>query len=305
MFDTLKTFLREPLLHFLALGFCFFAAYGALNNSVENDPENRITVDRKTLLTYLQFRAKAFDTERFEQVLDSMPDQDRQRLIDDYVREETLYRQAKALQLDTNDNVARQRLIQQMRYLTQSVVSADTSITDDALQAYYQENKGRYLEPATITFTHVFFSTARRSPESAEALASQQLTELNDQQIPFHQALGFGERFLYHRNYVRKEADLIGSHFGDAMASEVFNLPVSDSQWQGPYQSPYGYHLVLATQQTPAITPELVDIKNRVAQDLLQQRQQQQLELAIEQMVDDYEVNITAEFPSTPSVEGA
>ena len=103
---------------------------------------------------------------------------------------------------------------------------------------------------------------------------------------------------------MRKEADLIGSHFGDAMASEVFNLPVSDSQWQGPYQSPYGYHLVLATQQTPAITPELVDIKNRVAQDLLQQRQQQQMELAIEQMVDDYEVSITAEFPSTPSVEG-
>jgi hypothetical protein len=72
-------------------------------------------------------------------------------------------------------------------------------------------------------------------------MARQQLDALNQQKTPFHRATGFGERFLYHRNYVRKEADFIASHFGELMQAAVFDLPVSDTQWQGPYQSPYGY----------------------------------------------------------------
>ena len=299
MSEWIKLIVKEPLLHFLAIGLCLFLVYGVLNPSADNEQSNRINVDRDALLTYLQYKAKTFDNDRFNQALDKMSVAERQGLIENYVRDETLYREAKALQLDRNDNIARQRLIQQMRYLTQSVVSAGQSITEDALFAYFDENAERYLEPATTTFTHVFFSTAERSPESAEALANQQLAKLNEQQIPFHRAIGIGERFLYHRNYVRKDADLISSHFGEDMASTIFALPTNDIRWQGPYRSTYGYHLVLVTQQTSAYTPALEEIKNRVAQDLRQQHQQQQLNHAITRMVQHYEVTVTAELQAS------
>ena len=288
--------IKEPLLHFLALGLGLFLFYGALNPGNAGDNPDRIVVDRDTLLTYLQYRLKAFDADRAGQQLDQLPAGQRQQLIDDYIREETLYREAKALQLDKNDNVARQRLVQQMRYLAQSMLEAGIRFTEDELRAYQQQYANRYLEPAKITFTHVFISTDQRADKEAKALAQQQLQQLNQQQVPFHQAPGFGERFLYHRNYVKKEADFIASHFGEVLQQAVFDLPVSDSQWHGPYRSAYGYHLVLVVQQSAEYQPDFEAVKNRVAQDLLQQRRQQQLEQAIGKMVEQYTVDIAADL---------
>ncbi len=291
----IKQAAREPLLHFLLLGLCLFLAYGSLNpNNTETD-QDRIVVDRDTLLTYMQYRAKAFDAKRAGQQLEAMPSERRQQLIDSYIREETLYREAKALQLDKNDSVARQRMIQQMRYLMQSMITASIELTEDELQAYQEKYAERYAEPAKTTFTHVFFSTAGRSDDEAQQLAKQQLAELNQQQIPFHKALGFGERFLYHRNYVQKEADFIASHFGETLQAAVSALPTSETEWQGPYPSPYGYHLVLVVQQTPEYHPTFDEVKSRVAQDLMQERRQQQVDRAIAQMIERYDVEVSVD----------
>lgn len=289
--------LKEPLIHFLALGILLFVIDGAINPGNPEDNADRIVVDREALLTYMQYRAKAFDAERAQQQLDAMPNDSRQQLIDSYIQEETLYREAKALQLDKNDSVARQRLIQQMRYLTQSFISAGIELTETELKTYQEANAERYLEPAKITFTHVFFSTAGRSDDEAKQLAQDKLNQLNQQQVPFHQAPGFGERFLYHRNYVKKDAEFIASHFGEGLQTAVFDLSTSEAQWYGPYQSPYGYHLVLVAQQIPEYQPNFDEVKNRVAQDLLQERRQQQVDQAIAQMIERYDVDVTVEKP--------
>ena len=286
--------LKEPLTHFLAMGLGLFLLYNALNPIQADDSGITIVVDRAHLLNFIQYRAKRFDSVNVSAQLDAMPDDVKTRLIDDYVREEVLYREATALQLDKNDTVARQRLIQQMRYLTQSFISAGLTFTEAELHAYQTDHADRYKEPAKVTFTHVFFSTESRPLSEAQALAQRQLSELNQQQIPFHQAMAHGERFLYHRNYVNKDADLIASHFGEALQQAVFGLNASESQWQGPYQSPYGVHLVLVTQHSPEYSPPLEEVKVRVAQDLHQQRRQEQLELAIKRMIEGYDIEVSA-----------
>ena len=43
----------------------------------------------------------------------------RQQLVDDYIRDEVLFREALALNLDNNDQLIRRRLIQKMEYLSQ------------------------------------------------------------------------------------------------------------------------------------------------------------------------------------------
>lgn len=113
-------FLKDPLFHFLILGCCLFVVFKALNPE-STQPDNETTlVNQDTLLTYIQYRGKSFDEQRFSQQLYAMPAAQRERLVDDYVREEVLFHEAKKLQLDQNDQVFRQRLIQKMRYLTQS-----------------------------------------------------------------------------------------------------------------------------------------------------------------------------------------
>lgn len=283
-------FLKDPLFHFLILGCCLFVVFAALNPEPSQPNNETILVNQDTLLRYIQYRAKSFDEQRFDQQWHAMPAAQRERLVDDYVREEVLFREAKKLQLDQNDQVFRQRLIQKMRYLTQSFIRAGQPVTELELLRFYEQNTARYKEPSTVTFTHVFFSSERRSLTEARALAEKQLLILNKQRIPFHQALGFGERFLYHRNYVQKEADLVASHFSEHLQKLVFSQTPSDTHWLGPYQSPYGYHLVLLTQNSPETTPAFDEVKERVTQDWQQQNLQEQLDAAIARMTESYTI---------------
>lgn len=282
--------IKEPLLHFLLIGACLFVAFQAINGTSVNENSRAIEVSQAKLLSFLQYRARKFNSEDAARQLETMTDEQRQQLVDAFVREEVLFREAKALALDSNDYVARQRLIQQMRYLTESFIQVTVDNSDTAVSGYLEENSERYRKPAEATFTHVFFSTAKRADEEAKVLAQQQLLQLNNEQIPFHRATAYGERFLYHRNYVKKEADHIGSHFGEPMRQSIFALAPNDQQWQGPYQSPYGYHLVLLTQNTPSAMPALAEVKGRVLQDMYREQQQQAVNGAIKEMVGRYQV---------------
>lgn len=51
------------------------------------------------------------------------------------------------------------------------------------------------------------------------------MATLNNEQIAFSSAMGYGERFIYHTNYVERTANFVASHFGESFAEEVMNLP--------------------------------------------------------------------------------
>lgn len=287
----LSSLLSEPLLHFLALGVLLFVLFNTLNPTPIDDPRN-IQVKRDGLLTFMQHRAKTFDPQSFAEQLDALPPEQLQPLVQAYIREEALYREAKALSLDRNDYLARQRLIQQLTYITRGFIDAGTQLSESELAYYLAANQARYREPGKITFTHVYFSFDRLPKDEALARARAALHTLNQQTVPFHQSGEYGERFLYHRNYVQKEADLVASHFGTAMQTELFLLPVDGSLWQGPLVSHYGAHLVLVSGQSQAYDPPLEDVIGRVQQDALQARIQAQLEEAISAIVSTYEVDM-------------
>ena len=112
----MQKILREALVHFLFLGACLFWVFNLLNpQSVQN--LKTIQVDNDKLLTFLQYRAKQFDVSQFSDFLETLSADKLQRLVNDYTKEEALFREAKSLGLDSNDYVARQRLIQQVTYL--------------------------------------------------------------------------------------------------------------------------------------------------------------------------------------------
>lgn len=291
MMRMVKHFIREPLLLFFALGAALFAVYGLINANVAA-PASQITVTRADLLQFMQYQAKAFDEARFAALFDQLSTEDREQLIADYVREEALYREAKALGLDRNDYVARRRLIQQLEFITQGFIEARLTLSDDELETYYENHKVAYAEPAKVLFSHVFFSIDRHGAEKAGAMAQQKLHQLNERRTPFHEATAHGDRPLYHVNYVRKERDLIASHFGETMAQTLFSLDPDPSRWRGPYRSAYGFHLVLLTERIPAQTPTFEDVKPRVEVDAMGAYRQRKLNEAIDDIVAAYEVRL-------------
>ncbi len=224
--------------------------------------------------------------------LDSLGDAELERLIDDYVREEALHREALALGMDQNDYVIKQRMIQSLQFITNGFVSAAVDVSDDEVAAYYEANRDDYYVDPYATFTHVYFSNDRHGREQARQLAESKLVELNDAKVPFSESTRHGERFLYNVNYVERTEDFVASHFGRAMAAAVFELEPDDVRWQGPFESAYGQHLVMLTKRTEGIYPPLEEIADTVREDALRIKLDEQNERAVQAIVDTYDIRV-------------
>lgn len=284
---------KDPLVHFLTMGICLFMLFAALNpaDKIVDDPK-QIVVDQDALLTFIQYRTKTFKRDLAQARLDAMSGKQLQRLIDDYVREEALHREAKALGLGSEDYIIKRRMIQKIEFITQGFAEAVVKVGDDDLKAYHEANKQRYREPGNITFTHIFFDAERRAPDKAKALAAAKLEDLRAASVAFSDAPRHGERFPYGVNYVERTEDLVASHFGEEMAGNLFRLEPADSVWRGPFVSAYGAHLVMVVKRNDDRDPPLKEIRSRIEADIVRDRRKEQAEKAVQAIVDGYRVKL-------------
>lgn len=291
----MKKLIREPLVHFLAIGLGLFVLYGFVAPDAEDLGGKTIVVDRDALLTFVQFRSKAFNPEVAATRLDALSESELKLLIDDYVREEALHREALALGMDANDYVIKQRLIQSIQFITNGFVTAAVNVSDDDVVAYYEANKDDYYINPYVTFTHVFFSGDRHGAAQAREFAAAKLIQLNNARVPFSESTRHGDRFMYNVNYVERTEDFIGSHFGRSMAEAIFELRPDDETWQGPFESAYGYHLVMLTKRTEGTYPPLAEISESVRDDALRIAINEKNELAVQAIVGTYDVRMNFE----------
>ena len=286
----MRSLLKEPLFQFLFIALLLLLGERLINADDYAYDQYHIEVDDEVLLQFMQLRAKTFKPEEAQQALEALSAEDRQRLVDDYAREEALFRDAIELNLDKNDQIIRRRLIQKMDYLAQGFYDEAEPITEDDLRDYYAEHREEYKKPASATFTHVFVSSERHGVEQAQVIAAELQQTLSGEAVPFENAPRYGERFLYNRNYVNRNDDEIGSHFGDQFEQQLFAFEISD-QWQGPVQSTYGWHLVLLVKNTPAYIPALKEIAANVFADAQREQQQQVKREAIDKLMAKYTIS--------------
>lgn len=293
----MRAILKDPLLHFLGLGLGLLVLFQLTGNQGGADEE--VFIDREALLTYLQYQSVAFDREQFELFLDDMTPRETEALIEEAAREEILYREALALELDRDDYIIRSRLVQKLRYLAEGFASDEVAMSDDDVRAYFEANRSTYDIDPYITFTHVFYNAERRGREEAQRLAQEKLPELNETPVPFEEASNHGDRFPYFVNYVERPPQLIASHLGGDVAEALFQLPADETVWHGPFESRFGFHLVLITNQAPARAPSFEEVRDRVQADAQAARAREQTEAAIQDIMDRYEVVISPELTST------
>ena len=286
-----KQFFKEPLVHFLLVGFGLFVIFNWVSPTGNEDNDKRIVVNRDNLITYMQHKTKVYESAKAVDIFNDLTVSKRNQLIDQYVREEALYREAKSLKLDRSDYTIRQRLIRQLEFINEGFIATNIDITDDDLLRYLTENKQRYLVDQKITFTHIFFSADKHQGKELNS-AHLKLNELNRSKVSFHQALPHGDRFLYNRNYVEKNAATIASHFGDDFQQQVFSTGANDMQWQGPFSSPFGSHLVLVIKLTDSFLPPLDDIRPQVERDAIQDEIRLELEKINRAIIDTYSIDI-------------
>jgi hypothetical protein len=286
----MKKFLKDPLLHFLVLGLGLFVLFDLVGGDDDAYDSRIIDVDRESLLTFVQYRTRAFEPRLAAERLDGMADEELEKLIRDYVREEALHREAIALGVDKNDYIIKRRMIQSIEFVTDSFVNASLDVSDEDVAAHYAANRDDYYVNPFVTFTHVFFGRERHSRDEALELAAAKLAELNGRQVPFADAPQHGERFPFFVNYVERDPRFVASHFGARMAEQIFALEIDDTTWHGPFESEYGMHLVMLTRKAEGRYPDLEDIEAAVRADTEREAIAKQKDEAIQAIVDTYEV---------------
>lgn len=293
--------LKDPLVHFIVLGGLLFAFHHQfLDDEPETSDPRTIVVGEDALLEFMQFRSRAFDPEVFRRRLAEMPPKKRQELIDDFVREEVLYREAEAMGLGENDYIIRRRLVQKLEFITESLSRKAAELTDEQVRAYFENNREDYVIEPHVTFTHVFFDAERHGEATARNLAEAKLELLNRQSVPFDEAIRHGDRFPFHLNYVDRTHDFVVSHFGETMARNIFEAEVSDRRWQGPWISPYGAHLVMITRRTEGRPATLEEIGDRVRQDAEIHRKDEMMRRTVDEMVARYDVRVDLPTDTAP-----
>tara|TARA_A100001037_G_scaffold296330_1_gene316678 strand:+ start:7141 stop:8052 length:912 start_codon:yes stop_codon:yes gene_type:complete len=295
--------LKQPLLHFLALGLALFWLFDLVADD-ESVDDSVIVVDRPALLTFIQYRSRSFDPGVAAARLEALSPLERELLIADFVREEALHRRALELGMEADDYIIKRRLVQKLEFVTNSFVGEGLQATEEDVAAYYAENVDDYYVPPSATFTHVFFDKERHAPEELSRLARAKLVELNESGADFSSSVRHGDRFLYHVNYVERDPELVASHFGSSMSGHVFDLEPNDQRWRGPFESPFGLHLVMLTRREAGRTPPLEEIRPRVDSDALRWLERQHGDAAVQSIVDGYEVRLDFEDEVPPGVGG-
>jgi parvulin-like peptidyl-prolyl isomerase len=283
----MPSLLRDPLLHFLAAGLVLFIAGSALKPAAA--PPNSIVIDRDSLITFIQYRSKAFEPDAAAAILDRLDDAGRARLIRDFVREEALAREAEALGLSANDYVIRQRLVQKVEFLAEAAATTPDVTPGDAKE-FYAANAERYRSPPAATLTHVFVSTERKTAADAKAEAEGILKQLRDGRATFTDATAYGDRFLFHKNYVDRTRDYIESQLGAEAVAAAFKEETPLNAWLGPFRSDYGWHVIFVTARTPARLAPFEEISDLVRSDLEKERRQLAINRAVDEIVARYEV---------------
>ncbi|HAK53277.1 MAG TPA: hypothetical protein DCM54_15450 [Gammaproteobacteria bacterium] len=288
----LQKALREPLVHFLFAGSLLFVLFDLLPQK-ESEDASVIVVGNEQLLPLVMSRNPRLGLESANQYLQSLDEAQRERLTEDFVREEVLYRQAIALGLDENNYNARKRLIAQLEYINQGFIYDSLELSEAELVEHHKKNQDRYFVPPQVTFTHVYFSIDRRKASAGEQ-ANDELIHLNKVSLPFHLAASRGDHFLYHRNYVNKNEPEVASHFGDSFATEVFAVDQAQDDWIGPFRSEYGFHLLLLTSVKEGYFPPLDEVRARIVDDVTQRRVREELDRIYQDIRGTYEVQIEA-----------
>ena len=137
---SLKRLLREPLIHFLLIGAVLFA----LDHYVQ--PARGVAPSSKQIQLSLDDLGQLVML--FQAQWRRQPTvQELNRLVENKVQEEILYREALAMGLDKDDTIVKRRMAQKLQFLAEDMAAAREPETAE-LRSWFEKNKASSHSPA-------------------------------------------------------------------------------------------------------------------------------------------------------------
>ena len=274
----LKSLLKEPLVHFLALGLVIFAVYHVLNGPDAREPD-KIVVSQARIEQLGGLFAKTWQRPPTAQEFKA--------LIDDYVKEEILYREALALGLDKHDTVVRRRLRQKMEFLSDAAIAA-LSPGDAELETYLKANPAKFEITPRTAFEQIYLNPERRGDDIDDDAASL-LEVLNSPSAPTD-PLTHGDTTMLPSQMELTSSVKIAQTFGPQFAEAMDGLPPGG--WTGPVKSTFGTHLVRINKREPGRLPSLSKVRDAVKREWAAERRRELEDERFAELLKRYDISI-------------
>lgn len=207
----------DPIWWFLSCGALLYVLAITVGQDATLEQEEIMVSDR--LIDYLH--------SEFSWLEGREPTKEESRqLVDEWIEEEILFRQALASGLHRNDSKTRQRLSQMVRQLWSGQTDEPT---DAELLNFYLARIQQYHSEPRFSFDHLYFS---QMPADADQL----LVQLRAGQTVT------GEPYWLGQAPQQVEQSVLKLHFGGLFYRVLDETPIN--RWQGPIDSPHGVHYV-------------------------------------------------------------
>jgi len=272
----MRKLIREPLFHFLLLGAVIFFIAGR-SRSVAVPSGEKIVVTQSQIESIVVGFSRTW--------MRPPTKEEFQGLVNDYVRDEVLYREARTMGLDQDDVIVRRRMRQKFEFLIEDMAARTGPPSDQELEAYLSQHVDKYSEQPSFSFEQIFFSREKHGA-SAEAEATAILARLRGKSAIDVKKLG--DAFLLPSQFENTSAGETARLFGEKFTNELTKTQLRT--WAGPIESSYGLHLVRVNARIPEVAPPLGNVRESVLRDLLSDRRKQELDTQYEKLRARYTV---------------
>lgn len=255
----IKKLFNDPLFTFITVGVVVFLFYFYSQDKppvVELSPDNR-----------------AVFVEQYETLVGrKATQQDIEKIENDFIEEEILFREALAKDFHLIDPAVRTQLIEQMRY---QLIEGLKEPEETQLVQYYLENIKRYYREATLSFRHVYYAKEPSDPGALLAALN------NGEEVA-------GDEFWQGRDM---------PNYGESMIRGLFGKPFLDSlkesqqdQWYGPTESLLGWHFYQVNGQQTAIPMSFDEARPQISNDYIRSQVSDAVQAYITKLNGKYEI---------------
>lgn len=255
--------MREPLLWFLVVGVLLFSA------------DNYFNQDRDTIIVDAGIRDHLANLWQ-SQAGKSVSQQELDSLVQGWIKEEVFYREAIALGLDRDDSIIRRRLVQKLMFIIDDV-DADPEHQAE-LEAFYRANISAYTLPERYSFSQIYFKNA----DSAKVIITRLEGGENWRDL--------ADASMLNDSYVSRSKKELAANFGAAFIPRLDDLVLSE--WVGPIESTFGFHLIRLDNIQPSEATPLQYIKDTVVRDYRQKLLALRKDSYYEKLLEKYQIVI-------------
>jgi len=289
--NKLTRLLSEPLLQFLIIGACIYGAYALFGVAEEDFRDTTIRVDSNRINAMISQWEKRWNRLPTRTEIDG--------LIQAYIREDVLYRQAVAMGLNEDDPITRRRMAQKLQFLT-SDLSMMQQPLEGELEKYFNEKAVSYRGEDMISFTQVFIDPDKRE-DATLSDAAEILAQLKAAGEPDADTIQAGDRLILQNNFSSATELEIRRQLGSGFADVVMTL--EPGQWHGPVLSGYGVHLVYVYEFVKAPPAVFENVQARVLEDWHDEKREQFNADFLESLKSRYQIVID-ELPADRLLDG-